>query len=242
MTIFRARSAGCAATLFLCLAHGAIAGDIKAAPSEATMASFDIIETRVLIEKDHAVFRTRVRSAAGAETPKAIGAFEGSDVYAYVWPTSLNSADVGFDKDQGIVALAATFHPDFDDASKRAKNATNRDRWHAHWVVLNEDKACPGGLKVKDIPAGATPKLPADWPGVPILIDSPEYKTEFKGDTVDVHVPLAQIGALATANFDGVTAGLKINANLHAPLLCVQNVFKIASGNLSLPGKVVPGN
>jgi hypothetical protein len=55
-----------------------------------------------------------------------------------------------------------------------------------------------------------------------------------------VHVPLAQIGALATASFDGVTAGLKVNANLHAPLLCVQNVFKVASGNLSLPGKVAP--
>jgi hypothetical protein len=45
---------------------------------------------------------------------------------------------------------------------------------------------------------------------------------------------------LATASFDGVTAGLRINANLHAPLLCVANVFKIASGNLSLPGKVAP--
>ena len=37
-----------------------------------------------------------------------------------------------------------------------------------------------------------------------------------------------------------VTAGLKVNGNLHAPLLCVDNVFKVASGNLSLPGKVMP--
>ncbi|HRD77677.1 MAG TPA: hypothetical protein PK264_17365 [Hyphomicrobiaceae bacterium] len=138
------------------------------------------------------------------------------------------------------MALAATFHPDFDDASKRAKSATNRDRWHAHWVILNEDIACPGGLKVKDIPAGTTPKLPPDWPGAPILIDSPEYKTELSGDIVEVHVPLAEIGALANASFDGVTAGLKVNANLHAPLLCVINVFKVASGNLSLPGRVAP--
>ena len=42
------------------------------------------------------------------------------------------------------------------------------------------------------------------------------------------------------ASFDGVTAGLRIDGNLHAPLLCVSNVFKVASGNLSLPGKVVP--
>jgi hypothetical protein len=57
---------------------------------------------------------------------------------------------------------------------------------------------------------------------------------------VEVHVPLEKIGALTTASFDGVTAGLKVNANLHVPLLCVQNVFKVASGNLSLPGKVSP--
>lgn len=236
------RCLGSAAMVLLCLSGGAIANEIKATANHAVNASFDIVETRITTANGMARFRMRVGRGAGEVRPAATGKFEGSDVHAYVWPTSLNSADVGFEKDQGIVALAATFHPDFDDASKRAKNATNRDRWHAHWVVLNEDKACPGGLKVKDIPAGATPKLPADWPGVPILIDSPEYKTEFKGDTVDVHVPLAQIGALATGNFDGVTAALKINANLHAPLLCVQNVFKIASGNLSLPGKVVPGN
>lgn len=241
MNITSARGIGLAATALLCLSAGASAHEIKAAANQAVNAAFDIIETRVTTDHEHAIFRTRVRAEAGIEKPKATGKFADSDVYAYVWPTSLNSAEVGFEKDQGIVALAVTFHPDFDDASKRAKSATNRDRWHAHWVVLNEDKACPGGLKVKDIPQGATPKLPPDWPGAPILIDSPEYKTELKGESVEVHVPLAAIGALASASFDSVTAGLRVNANLHAPLLCVQNVFKVASGNLSLPGKVVPG-
>lgn len=33
-------------------------------------------------------------------------------------------------------------------------------------------------------------------------------------------------------------AGLRINASMHNPLLCVVNVFKVAPGNLSLPGKV----
>ena len=37
---------------------------------------------------------------------------------------------------------------------------------------------------------------------------------------------------------DGVTAGLRVNANIHAPLLCVTDVFDVASGNLSLPGAV----
>jgi hypothetical protein len=31
-----------------------------------------------------------------------------------------------------------------------------------------------------------------------------------------------------------------MNANLHVPLLCVQSLFKVASGNLNLPGSVVP--
>ena len=130
---------------------------------------------------------TQVRGEAGTSKPNPTGKFEGSEVYAYVWPTSLNSADVGFEKDQGIVALAATFHPDFDDGAKGAKN---RDHWHAHWVVLAKDKACGAGLKVVDIAKDAKPKLPDTWPGVPLLIDSPDYKTDVKGDAVDVVVPL----------------------------------------------------
>jgi hypothetical protein len=109
-------------------------------------------------------------------------------------------------------------------------------------VVLAEDKACAGGLKVRDIPEGVKPKLPATWPGVPLLIDSPAYQTDLAADTVEVRVPLETQGALKNASYDGVTAGLRVDGNLHAPLLCVANVFKVASGNLSLPGKVGPGN
>lgn len=215
----------------------AAAHSIKAEPTETVQAPFDIIETTIVTTGETAVFTTRVRGEAGSETPAATGKFEGSDVYAYVWPTSLNSAEIGFDKDQGIVALAMTFHPDFDDAAKGGKN---RDVWHPHWVVLAEDKACGGGLKVIDIPEGTKPKVPETWPGVPLLIDSPEYPTAFKGDAVDVTIPLSLIGGIAGASYDGVTAGLKVNGNLHAPLLCVSNVFKVASSNLSLPGKVMP--
>ncbi|PLP58727.1 hypothetical protein CYK37_13720 [Mesorhizobium loti] len=215
----------------------ASAHSIKAEPTEAVEASFDIIETTIAMKGDTAVFTTRVRGEAGKDKPDATGKFEGSSVYAYVWPTSLDSGDIGFDKGQGIVALAVTFHPDFDDAANGGKN---RHVWHPHWVVLAKDAACGGGLKVIDIPEGAKPKVPATWPGVPLLIDSPDYLTTFKGDTVDVEIPLSLIGGIAGASYDGVTAGLKVNGNLHAPLLCVSNVFKVASGNLSLPGKVVP--
>lgn len=207
-------------------------------PSDAIMASFDIIETSIVTQEHNAIFTTRVRGEAGVDKPDATGKFEGSSVYAYVWPTTINSGDIGFDVDQGIVALAVTFHPDFDDA---ANGGENRHIWHPHWVVLGEDAACPGGLKVHDIPEGTTPKVPPTWPNVPLLIDSPEYPTTFAGDTVAVSIPVALISGIANASFDGVTAGLKVNANLHAPLLCVDNVFKVASGDLSLPGKVAPG-
>lgn len=219
-------------------ATAGLAHSVKAKPSDAVQASFDIIETTIVTKGSTAVFTTQVRGEAGADKPKATGAFQGSDVYAYVWPTSLNSSDVGFEPDRGIVALAVTFHPDFDDGANGSKNRTV---WHPHWVVLTEDKSCGGGLKVVDIPEGTKPRLPKTWPGAPLLIDSPDYATRLSGDAVQVEIPLGLIGGIAGAKFDGVTAGLKVNANLHAPLLCVSQVFKVASGDLSLPGRVTPG-
>ena len=105
-----------AGTIPLCLG-AATAHPIKAEPSQAVRASLDIIETTIVTQGDRAVFTTRVRGEAGKDKPAATGKFQGSEVYAYVWPTSLNSGDIGFDKDRGIVALAVTFHPDFDDGA-----------------------------------------------------------------------------------------------------------------------------
>lgn len=232
------RGACLAATAALCLNPAAEAGTIQSKSNPAAHASFDILGTAVSTQGGDAVFRIAVRRDAGKAKPEATGKFEGSGVYAYVWPTSLNSADVGFDKDQGIVALAVTFHPDFDDG---AKGARNRDVWHSHWVVLAKDAACGAGLKIVDIPEGAKPKLPATWPGVPLLIDSPAYGPSFSAGKVEVRVPLKDVAALGSASFDGVAAGLRVNANLHAPLLCVADVFKVGSGDLSLPGKVAAG-
>lgn len=177
-----------------------------------------------------------MRGKAGALRPKPTGAFAGSAVYSYVWPTSLDSESVGFEQGQGILALAVTFHPDFDDT---ADGSANRHVWHPHWVVLVPDEACgKGSLKVRDIPEGMTPKVPATWPKVPLLIDSPTYPTTLETDMVEVKVPASVIGASAGVRFDGVTSALKVNANLHAPLLCIANVFDVASGDLSLPGRV----
>jgi hypothetical protein len=215
-----------------------IAG-IASRPETTKLADFDLVNTNITKQAQMLVFTQTVSGKAGESKPPPTGHFAGSEVYSYVWPTSLDSSAVGFEAKQGVLALAATFHPDFDDGANGAKN---RSLWHTHWVVLVPDDACgKGNLKVKDIPEGAKPKMPPTWPGVGILIDSPNYPPSFSGSSIQVRVPLKDLGFPASFKFDGVTAGLRVNANLHAPLLCVADVFKVASGNLSLPGQVSDG-
>ncbi|MBI3899810.1 MAG: hypothetical protein HY308_16155 [Gammaproteobacteria bacterium] len=205
---------------------------------------WDIVRTQVTTEKQYVVFRMQVSGRAGKNKPTKTGQLAGSRVFSYVWPTSLDPAEVGFDANSGILAFAVTAHPDFDDSPLFDENGDgNLDNdgnvWHSHWVVLTPDDACGAkGLKVRDIAEGTTPKLPKTWPGLPIYIDSPGYSPVLTGSTVTVRVPFDNIGAVSGAKFDGVTAGLRVNTNLHAPLLCVENVFKVASGDLSLPGTI----
>ena len=212
-------------------AHG-----VDAKPGNAKPA-FDIVKTDIKVdtEKNWLTFSMQVSGKAGSVKPIKTGKFAGSQVFSYVWPTKIDPAEVGFDQGAGILALAVTAHPDFDDVPVfNIKGA----EWHSHWVVLVPDETCgKGALKVKDIPEGTKPKLPKTWPGVPILIDSPGYPPAFSGGTVSIRVPFNDVSLLAGVAFDGVTAGLQINASAHQPLLCVVNVFDVASGDLSLPGK-----
>ena len=140
------------------------------------------------------------------------------------------------------MALVATAHPDFDDTplwDEDGDGDANNDgrNWHSHWVVLVEDNQCgPGALKVRDIPEGEMPTVPATWPELPLLIDSPGYNLTLTDATVTIDVPHQALQGTDSFNFDGVTAGLAINVNVHAPLLCVTVIHDIASGDLSLPG------
>lgn len=213
-------------------AHG-----VNTKPGNANPA-FDIVKTDIQVDtaKNWLVFSMQVSGRAGSVKPTKTGKFAGSRVFSYVWPTKIDPAEVGFDAGAGTLALAVTSHPDFDDVPVfNIKGA----EWHSHWVVLVPDETCgQGALKVKDIPDGTKPKLPKTWPGVPILIDSPGYPPAFSGAAVSVRVPFNDVSLLAGKGFDGVTAGLRINASAHQPLLCVENVFDVASGDLSLPGKI----
>lgn len=227
------------------IAHGPKhPGGITTAADPVVRAEFDIVHTQVQLQGRVAVFHMGVSGQAGASRPTPSGQLAGSTVFSYVWPTSLDPSTVGFEPKAGILALAVTSHPDFDDTPWFDENgdgnlANDGDVWHAHWVVLQGDEACgPGALKVVDIPKGATPRLPKTWPGLPLLIDSPGWSPVFKGDSVEVRVPFDDATGVQAAHFDGVTAALRVNADLHTPLLCVVQVNKVASGDLSLPGRV----
>jgi len=225
-------------------AHSGHSGGIQTAPAKATKAPFDIVHTKIATEGNVAVFHIAVSGKAGQSRPARTGKLAGSSVFSYVWPTTMDPSVAGFEQGAGILAFAVTAHPDFDDTPLYDENGdgdlkNDGDLWHSHWVVLKPDAACgKDALKVVDIPEGARPKLPKTWPGLPLLIDSPGYSPVFKGQVLEVRVPFDDIGVLTASGFDGVSAALRVNESVHSPLLCVANVFKVASGNLSLPGKV----
>jgi hypothetical protein len=228
------------------LAHGPAphTGGLQTTKNPKVRAAFDIVHTQLRSDGRHLVFHIAVSGRAGANKPAKSGKLAGSAVFSYVWPTTLDPATVGFETGSGILAFAVTAHPDFDDTPWFDENNdgdTGNDGglWHSHWVVLKPDAACgKDALKVVDIPAGSQPRLPKTWPGLPILIDSPGWSPRFKGDTLEVRVPFDDIAAVQAARFDGVAAALRVNASVHAPLLCVVDVFKVASGDLSLPGRL----
>ncbi|MEM8652781.1 MAG: hypothetical protein AAGF54_19815 [Pseudomonadota bacterium] len=217
-------------------------GAIKSGADTTKVASFDILAAHVHRKGNTVTFHMTTNGKAGADRPQAKGKVGGADVWSYVWPTSLDPSVVGFDEGAGILAMAATSHPDFDDTplfdeNRNGDTGDDGAVWHSHWVVLAPTEACgPGALAVKDIPEGSTPNLPVTWPGFPILLDSPGFTPVFDGPEIVINAAVA--GGAEGASFDGVTSALRVNESVHAPLLCVTDVFDVASGDLSLPGKV----
>lgn len=219
-------------------------GGVEASQSEGVNPAFDIVHAQVKREGAFIVFQQLLVAEAGSITPEVTGALAGAAVESYVWPTSLDTSTVGFEGEQGILSLAVTAHPDFDDTplvdeDEDGDKLNDGRLWHSHWVVLVEDESCgPAGLKVKDIPEGQVPSVPETWPELPILIDSPNYDLELAEFQISVLVPHLPFADIQSFNYDGVTAGLRVNVDLHAPLLCVSEVYDIASDDLSLPGVV----
>lgn len=217
------------------LAHG-----IKSPIDPSKPAAFDITEAGVTTDGRLMTFVMEVVGVAGSQVPKEIGQLKGAKVDAYVWPTSLDPGIVGFDAKSGILALAITAHPDFDDTPLFDENndgdpANDGKTWHSHWVALVDEPACGAGLTVRDVSPGQD-LLPATAPGLPIALDSPGMSPSLAGHVARITVP---VGESQNVSFDAVTAELQVNTTGEVPLLCVIGVRDVASGDLSLPGKVV---
>ena len=106
-------------------AHGPNDGGIQAAKTADSNPDFDIIHAKVSRQDNVATFHMGVA---------------GEVANAYVWPTSIDSYEAGFERNAGILALAVATHPDFDDTPLFDENGGNDGgTWHTHWVVLKPD-------------------------------------------------------------------------------------------------------
>ena len=195
-------------------------------------------------ELDALVFSMDLEGAAGKAVPKAAGQLDGAPVVAYVFPTNLKASDVNMGKAEGIVALAITSHPDFDDTPLWDENANgiyNDDKviYHTHWVLLTEDKRVPGGLSVKEFKKeDKAVVLPPTNCGMPMYLDSPGHGVAERGNTIRAIVPASYVRNKTSFKFDGVTCYMQVNTScMERPMLGVYEVYSIASGNLSLPFK-----
>lgn len=224
--------------------HGDHHRGITSKPGEEPAAA-DLVRTEVVRRGRTLIFTERVTGDTADFAPETNGGeLANAQVTSYVWPLSADPSSVGFEKGSGVLALAATRHPDFDDTPLYDEDGDGRKdddgaRWHSHWVVLVPDTTRgDGALKVRDIPEGSHPALPKTWPGIPVFIDSPNHVTKARKHTVRIEVPTAHLNLPRTFHYDGVTAALRVNGDLHDPLLRVENVLDVASGDLSLPGTV----
>jgi hypothetical protein len=231
----------------------AFAGGLAALPASAqgiqseaqgdVADAFDLVETSVDLGTRWLTFSMVLAGDAGEDRPEPVGSLAGAPVAAHVWPTDLDPSVAGFPEGSGQLAFVITSHPDFDDTPLYDENDDGDWEndglvWHSHWVVLTEDDACAGGLKVRDIGDTDPAELPATWPNMPIYLSSPGYTPLFGDNTLRVRVPFATPEEHAGMAFDGVTAALEVNPDLEEPMLCVTEVYDIASGDLSLPGRV----
>lgn len=214
--------------------------EITSVVEAAKEPAFDITRAGATTTGRLTTFMMELAGVAGSVKPEPIGRLEGAKVQSYVWPTGLDPSVVGFGKGTGILSLAITAHPDFDDTPLFDENGDGNPTndgagWHSHWVVLVKDSACGAGLKVRDVSPGVD-LLPATAPGLPIALDSPGMSPILDGRTATITVP---VSGGESGSFDAVTAELQINEAGSAPLLCVSDVHDVASGDLSLPGRIV---
>jgi hypothetical protein len=219
------------------------------APPQPVAASSDLELTdasvRYLPDLDLLVFTVDVAGTAGATVPEPAGDLDGAPVLGYVVPTTLPPAAVGFAAEEGIVALAVTAHPDFDDTplwdeTLDGDYANDGGLWHSHWVLVGSDERVPGGLAVLGVAeAEVAESLPPTAPGLPLYLDSPGFPVQLNEGTVQVVVPAPRVGGETAFGFDAATVYLQVNtSDEELPMLGVYDVYGVLSGDLSLPFEV----
>ncbi|TVR76155.1 MAG: hypothetical protein EA409_13685 [Saprospirales bacterium] len=197
------------------------------------------------------VWEMEVKGQAGNTIPRPAGQLHGAPVLGYVFPTTLCPTSVGFDKTEGILALALASHPDFDDTplwDESGDGDYNNDGaiWHPHWVVLVSDDRVEGGFSVKEFMADdQSVVLPPTNPGMPMYMDSPGFQIVTDRRTIRVVVPDFRIRNNLDFQYDGVTCYMEVNTGGESshgggemPMLGVYSVFSVGSGDLSLPYSV----
>ncbi len=206
-------------------------------------ADLELIDADVTYDAtlDLLVFRVRVAGTAGGTVPVARGALDGAPVLGYVFPTTLAPSDVGFGGVEGIVALAVTSHPDFDDTPLWDEGNTGRYDddgaiFHTHWVVLVGDDRVAGGLAVAHFDADHGGVLPPTNPGMPMYMDSPGFSVVMAADELRILVPAQRVNRRIDFAFDVVAAYMQVNtSDEELPMLGVYTVYDVLSGDLSLP-------
>ncbi|GAA4274408.1 hypothetical protein GCM10022258_37040 [Aquimarina gracilis] len=209
--------------------------------------NFQIIEASITHDTNIAstIWEIKVKGNAGETTPNPVGQLHGAPVLGYVFPTTLKPSDVGFSQTDGILALALTSHPDFDDTPLWDENndrAYDNDGivWHPHWVVLRKDDRVSGGLSVKQFEKeDKSVVLPPTNPGMPMYMDSPGFQVITKGNSIKVLIPDYRMNYQIKFNFDAVSAYMQVNTKIQdKPMLGVYEVYSVLSTDLSLPYSV----
>jgi hypothetical protein len=197
-------------------------------------------------------FEIIVEGQAGRSVSKPAGKMNGAPVDGYVFATTLTSENIGFSKTEGIVALALTAHPDFDDTPLWDENGdgdyqNDKVVWHPHWVILTTDKRVPGNLSVKQFdPSDKSVILPKTNPGMPMYMDSPGFQVVTEGKAIRVVVPDYRVRFNTTFNYDAVGVYMQLSTTESGnhtspesmPMLGVYKVYSVLSKDLSLPFKV----
>ena len=205
---------------------------------DLTSASVDYVE-----EIDSLIFSVYTVGNAATKTVNPIGQanggpVNGAPVLGYVFPTTLAPVSVGFKNiPDAILALAVTTHPDFDDTPLWDENGNNNYQddgvvYHTHWVALVEDENSAAGLSV---PSSFNKDDRPPTAPMAMYLDSPNFHAFAQGDLLRVIVPVQRTNGETEFNFDSLTAAMNVDLSGEGPVLRVNKVFDVLSGDLSLP-------